>query len=225
MENETEFDLRDLFKIIKKRIWLIIIITLLFTFTSAAVSIFLISPTYKANVGIIISKQQSGEKITNSDVTMYQNLMQTYKNIALTNMVAQTAADKLGNGQSSKDLLERTAVTAKEGTMILNIEVKSNSAEESYKNVQAYADAFVERANTLISGGDVKIMDNAQIPEAPASPNVILNTAIAFIAGLFLSNGIAFLLEYMNNSLITKEDVEKYLELTIIGFIPENNVE
>lgn len=225
MENETEFDFRDLFKIIKKRIWLIFIITLLFAITSAAVSVYLISPTYKANVGIIIGKQQNGEKITNSDVTMYQNLMQTYKDIALTNMVAQTAADKLGNGQGSRDLIKRTAVTAKERTMILNIEVESYSAEESYKDVQAYADAFVERANTLIPGGDVKIMDDAQIPETPASPNVILNIAIAFIAGLLISNGIAFLLEYMNNTLITKEDVKKYLELTIIGFIPENNLE
>lgn len=225
MENETEFDLRDLLKIIKKRIKLIIIITLLFAFTSAVVSVYLISPIYKTNVGIIIGKQQNGEKITNSDVTMYQNLMQTYKNIALTNMVAQAAADKLGNGQGSRDIIKRTTVTIKEGTMILNIEVKSNSPEESYKDVQAYADAFVERANNLIPGGDVKIMDNARIPETPASPNVILNTAIAFIAGLFVSNGIVFLLEYMNNTLITKEDVKKYLELTIIGFIPENNVE
>ncbi|MDV3426115.1 MAG: capsular biosynthesis protein [Bacillota bacterium] len=225
MENKTELDLKDLFKILKKRIWLIITITIAATFTSAMVSIFLISPTYEAEVGIIIGAQQDGEKINNSEIDMYKNLMQTYKDIAETNKVAQAAADKLGDGQSSKDLIKRTTVTVKEGTMILNIKIRSNLAAEAYKDVQAYADAFNDRANTLLPGGNIKIMDDAQLPEYPIEPNIYRNMAIAFIAGLLVSVGITLLLDYMDDTLVTKEDAEKYLELSIIGIIPENNVE
>lgn len=225
MENKKELCLRDLFGIIKKRIWLIVIITILTTFTSAVISVFFVPPTYEAKVGILISKQQNGEKITNSDVTMYQNLMQTYKDIAGTNKVSQIAADKLDNGLAAKDLLKRTKVTVKAGTMILYIIGQSNVAVDAYKEVQAYADAFIETANTLIPDENVKIMDSSMIPESPTSPNVNLNTAIAFIAGLIASVSLSFLLEYMNNTIITKEDAEKYLSLSVIGIIPENNVE
>lgn len=225
MEEEAELDIRSLFGIIRKRIWLIIIITLLTTLLSAIISVFFISPTYEASVGVIIGKQD-GEKITNSDVSMYQNLMQTYQIIAATNKVAQAAADKAGSNTTSKDLLKRTKVTTKTGTMILNIAVDSKSAVESYKEVQAYADAFVARAAELIpDNGDVKIMDSAQMPEAPVKPNKKLNTAIGFLLGLIISVGLCFFLEYMNNSIVTKEDVEKYLELSVIGIIPENDME
>lgn len=225
MVNETGLEFRELFEIIRRRIVLIMFITIFSTFISAIVSIFLISPTYEAKVGIIICKQSDGGKITNSDVDMYQNLMQTYKDIADTNTVAELAAESLGESIDAKDLLKRTTVTAKTGTMILNIAARSNVAVNAFKDVQAYADAFVKRATELIPDGDVKIMDSAQIPEAPIKPNLKLNIAAAFFLGLFLSAGIAFLLEYMNNSIVTKKDAEKYLELSVIGIIPENNEE
>ncbi|MDV3425924.1 MAG: capsular biosynthesis protein [Bacillota bacterium] len=224
MEDEKELDLRELFDIIKTRIWMIIVVTLLFTFTAAIVSVFFISPTYESSVGIIVGKQD-GKEITGQDVTMYQNLMETYQNIASTNKVAQAAADKVGGGTTAKDLLERTKVTTKTGTMILNISVDSKTAAKSYKEVQAYADSFVARATELIPEGEVRIMDSAQLPESPVKPNVKMNIAIGFLLGLIVSAGIAFILEYMNNTIVTKEDVEKYLQLSVIGIIPENDLE
>lgn len=224
MEGETELDIRELYGIIRKRIRLIVIITLITTFISAIVSVFFISPTYESSVGIIISKQD-GEKITSQDVTMYQNLMQTYKDIAGTNKVAELAAEKLGNGVKAKDLLKKTIVTAKTGTMILTIAEDNILAVDAYKNVQAYAEAFVTRAKELIPEGDIKIMDNAQLPEFPIKPNVKLNIAIGFFLGLLVSVGLAFLLEYLNNSIVTKADVEKYLELSVIGVIPNYEAE
>lgn len=219
MEDESELDLRELFEIIIKRFKLIVIITLTITFIAAIISVFLIPPTYEANVGIIISKQD-GEKITSQDITMYQNLMQTYKNIAGTNKVAELAAAKLGSGIEAKDLLNKTSITTKTGTMVLNITVASKSAVEAYKAVQAYAEAFVGRAKELIPEGDIKIMDNAQLPESPVKPNVKLNIAIGFLLGLLVSAGTAFILEYLNNTIVTKADVEKYMELSVIGVIP-----
>lgn len=220
MEDEAELDLIELFGIIKKRLKMIIIVTLITTFIAAIVSVFFISPTYEATVGIIISKQD-GEKITNQDITMYQNLMQTYKDIAGTNKVAEMAASKLGNGADAKELLKKTTVTTKTGTMVLTIAVDSKSAVESYKDVQAYAEAFVSRAKELISEGDIKIMDDAQVPQSPIKPNIKLNIAIGFLVGLLLSAGAAFLIEYMNNTIVTKDDVEKYLEISVLGVIPD----
>lgn len=225
MKNEAGLEIGELLEILKRRIILIILVTLITTFISVVVSILFISPTYKAQVGIIICKQADGEKITNSDVDMYQNLMETYKNIAGTYKVAELAAETLGEGAEAKQLIKRTTVTVKAGTMILNIEATSNVAVEAYRDVQAYADAFIRRATELIPEGDVKIMDNAQIPEAPAGPNVNFNIAAACILGFLVSVGIALLLEYMNNTIVTKKDAEKYLELSVIGIIPENDEE
>lgn len=219
MENEIDIDLRDIYQIIKKRIGLIVIITLTTTFLASIISVFFISPIYESKVGIIISKE-TGEKITSSDVSMYQSLMQTYRDVASTNKVAQMTAEKLGEGIKASDLKKNVTVTAKTGTMILNITYKSNVAVNSFKGAEAYAESFVERAKELLPEGNVTIMDNAELPKSPVKPNVFLNILIAFFLGLMISVGLSFLLEYLNNTIVSKEDVEKYLELSVIGIIP-----
>ncbi|MFA9396918.1 MAG: YveK family protein [Clostridiaceae bacterium] len=220
MEQEMELDIREIFGIIRKRMKLIVAISLISVFISGIISIFVLSPTYESNVSIIIGNK-TGEDITQSEVSMYQNLMQTYNKIATTNKVYEMAIDKLGADIELKELENNTTVTAQTGTMILNIAVQSDNAIESYKNVQAVSAAFVERAMELIPAGDVKIMDDAVIPENPIKPNKKMNLAIAFVLGILVSFGLAFLLEYLDNTIKTENDIEKHLGISVIGNIPK----
>ena len=48
-----------------------------------------------------------------------------------------------------------------------------------------------------------------------------MNVAVASFLGLFLAAMLAFLFEYLDNTLVTKQDVEEYLELTVLAAIPE----
>ena len=58
------------------------------------------------------------------------------------------------------------------------------------------------------------------MPEKPVSPNKKMNIAIAFLLGLMVSVGLVFLLEYLDNTYKTKEQLEKELELPVLGVIP-----
>ena len=64
-------------------------------------------------------------------------------------------------------------------------------------------------------------MDRAIVPINPISPNKKLNLAIAFFLGLMISVGIVFLLEYLDSTIKTESDVEKYLDLPVLGVIPK----
>ena len=64
-------------------------------------------------------------------------------------------------------------------------------------------------------------MDKAIVPINAISPNKKLNIAIAFFIGLMVSLGIVFLLEYVDNTIKTESDVEKYLGLPVLGVIPK----
>ncbi|MFA9396915.1 MAG: YveK family protein [Clostridiaceae bacterium] len=224
MEEEMELDLREIFGIIRKRIGLILIITTISVFVAGLISMFVLSPVYEAKAEIIVSNK-TGEDITSSDVSMYQNLMQTYKAIAATNKVAEIAADDLDTGITAKELLQNTTITAQTGTMILDISVQSNSAVEAYKGAQAMSNAFIKRATYLMTAGDVTIMDDAKFPENPIKPNTKMNLAIAFVLGLLVSIGIAFLIEYLDNTIKTENDIEKYLGVSIIGNIPKYDLD
>ncbi|NMB01389.1 MAG: hypothetical protein GX971_07735, partial [Firmicutes bacterium] len=71
---------------------------------------------------------------------------------------------------------------------------------------------------------DVQVIDDAILPEEPVKPRVKLNIAIGGVLGVFLGVGVAFLLEFMDNTLNTKEEAERLLGVPVLGQIPDNNL-
>jgi capsular exopolysaccharide synthesis family protein len=68
----------------------------------------------------------------------------------------------------------------------------------------------------------VEIIDQARPPTAPVKPNVPLYLGLAAIAGLVLGVMLAFFIEYLDTSVKTIDDVERYLGLPVLGVIPQN---
>ncbi len=56
----------------------------------------------------------------------------------------------------------------------------------------------------------------------PAKPNVKLNLAIGAVVGLIFGVGLAFFLEYLDTSVKSLEDVERYLEVPVLAVIPKD---
>ena len=68
---------------------------------------------------------------------------------------------------------------------------------------------------------DVQVIDEATVPVNPVKPRVKLNIAIGAVLGMFLGVGLAFLLAFVDNTIKTKEDVERQLGLPVLGQIPD----
>ena len=71
-----------------------------------------------------------------------------------------------------------------------------------------------------LNTNNVRILDRATVPEAPFSPRLHVNLAIAFALGLVLGLGLIFLLHFMDNSVKTQEDVEHLVGLPYLGLLP-----
>ena len=79
------------------------------------------------------------------------------------------------------------------------------------------------RISVVMEPTDVQVIDVAVAPEKPVSPRKGLNTAIGAILGLLAGIGTAFMLEYMHKNINTAEDVREYLDLPVLGSIPDFN--
>jgi capsular polysaccharide biosynthesis protein len=64
------------------------------------------------------------------------------------------------------------------------------------------------------------IIDLARIPTRPVSPNVGYNIFLSFIIGLLVALAVIFIVDFLDDTVKTSEDVEKYLNLKVLGIIP-----
>ena len=124
---QDTIDLKELLKIIKNRIWMIICIGLIFGIISGVVSQFLITPEYKSSTTLIINKENEDSKtqLSNSDDLNYvQKLAYTYSEIITSRTVLTKTIDKLNLDMSYKKLASCIEVTNISNTQIIKIDVE-----------------------------------------------------------------------------------------------------
>jgi capsular exopolysaccharide synthesis family protein len=72
-----------------------------------------------------------------------------------------------------------------------------------------------------VQASNIRIVDAAEVPKGPVKPRVFLNLALGFMLGLALGIGLAFLQEYLDNTLKTADEVERLLRLPSLGLLPD----
>ncbi len=71
-----------------------------------------------------------------------------------------------------------------------------------------------------LKANNVRIMDAAEVPKKPIRPNKRLNIFLSVVVGLVGGTGLAFFFEYLDNTLKTAEDVEKFTQFPFLGSVP-----
>jgi len=107
-----------------------------------------------------------------------------------------------------------------------------NEKESQYQNLQHEVeanqqlyDSVVKRLKeTGVAGGlensNVRIIEEATPPSAPIYPRKAANLGMSLVAGLVLACVLAFGLEFLDTTVRTADDVERYLGLSVIGIVP-----
>ncbi|MGC2424886.1 MAG: polysaccharide biosynthesis tyrosine autokinase [Nitrospirota bacterium] len=75
-----------------------------------------------------------------------------------------------------------------------------------------------------ISMSSVQVLDPADPPKAPSSPRKTLNMLMGVVLGLFSGIGFAFLVEYLDNTYKSLEELEEHLKLPLLGAVPTNKL-
>ena len=231
---EEVVKVEDIIKTVKNGWKIIVTITIVCTLIAAIISYFFIKPKYETSVKVFIGKKTAVEHkgyqnsnnigYDSSEVSMYQNLMETYAQVITTRDSIGLALKSIGlsDNQANVDgVLNGLSVIASQGTQILNITYISTNKNEMVPIVNSLTKVFINQSKKLISNGNVEVIEAAQVPNKPISPNKTLNTIIGFIIGLILSLGIVFLVEYLDNSVKSSEELERLLDVPVIGVIPE----
>lgn len=219
---EQVIRLDELFEALKKRWLMIVVITLLATVVSAVFSFFVIKPQYEASTKVFIGKEEGeNQNYSQNDVMMYQKLMKTYSETIKTKDLVSRSLKGTSLKLEPQEVLNNLTVVSVTDTQILEIKYKSKNPKEAEVVIDEIAEEFIETSKELVPNGNIKIIEAVELPEKPVSPNKKMNIAIAFLLGLMVGVGLAFLLEFLDNTFKNKEQLERELDLPVLGSIPD----
>ena len=223
---EQVISISEIIDAVKKRWKIIALTTALATVVSGIFSFFVISPTYEASTKIFIGKEGAeSEGYNSSDVSMYQNLIKTYSELIKTKDLVNKAIDNSQYDLSVNNVLNGITVNTLTGTQILQISYQSKSPSIAKNILESITNEFITKAEELVPNGNVKILESVELPKNPVAPNKTMNIAIAFILGMMVGFGIVFLLEYLDNTYKNKEQLEKDLDIPVLGVIPMSDLD
>lgn len=221
-ETSSVFDLMD--------IWHIFIWHLVPMLAAAALAVaglyaysrFFKAPKYKSTATVYILKQEreGDSSYTQSDFSLALNVVNDCVYMIKSSEVLDEVIKELGLDMSVTDLTKCITTRNPDGTRILEISVETTSPEQSKLIVDAVCRIGAEKISATMSLDQVNIYSFGKVPTKPSNTTGILRyTAVGIGAAVivFFAYFIAFLCD---DKIKSEEDVEKYLNLTVLGIIP-----
>lgn len=223
MQLTDSIDLIEMLQQIKKHFFLFVAVTLLAGIAGYAVSAFLMIPKYEAAITMIVNtKQDNTTTVTNDNITSAQNLVATYSIIIKSNTVLNQVIDDLSLDMEYEDLENIVSVDAVNDTQIMRVAVKHPDIQTASKIVNQIALVAPDIIVDTAEAGSCKVISQVMTSDKPVSPNIKRNVALAMALGLMLSIILVVLKSVMREKhLIDDGDIQTYLDLPVIGVIPE----
>lgn len=219
---EETISLQDLFKTLKKRAGLIALMTILAITIAGVVSFLVLTPMYQTSTQILVNQEASeASQLTNQNIQTDLQLINTYSVIIKSPAILDEVSTQLDLDMSAEQLNSKITVATAENSQVVNVTVQDEDPAVAVEIANTTAKVFENEITGLMNVDNVSILSPAVLKEnpAPVAPNPMLNMAIAAVIGLMLGVGIAFLLEYLDTSIKTQQDIEEILGIPMLGVI------
>lgn len=224
---EETVDLREYFGIVKKRFWIVALITIIAVVVSGVISFFMLNPVYEAKSTLIVNteKNEETQMITGDQFNVTQKLAVTYGEIIKSRSVLDDVIKNLKLDDKYEDLAKNVTVSPVKDTQIISISVQDTNKEKARDIANEIPKVFKKEVKRITKANDIQVIDKAILPQNPIKPNKMMNMAIAAVLGAMIGLFVVFLIEYLDNKLKTPQDIEKHLGLSVLGVVPNEKLE
>ncbi|WP_318617968.1 YveK family protein [Sporosarcina sp. YIM B06819] len=219
---EETISLQELFKTLRKRLKLIISMVILAVMIAGVVSYYFMTPVYQASTQILVNQQKYEQnQFSSQDIQTNLQLINTYNVIIKSPAILSKVIENLDLNTTPAALNSKITVSSAQNSQVLNVSVQDAESFVAVDIANTTAEVFQQEIQKLMNVDNVNILSPAVHVEdpSPIKPDPMLNMAIAAVIGLMLGVGIAFLLEYLDTTIKTEQDIEELLELPILGLV------
>lgn len=224
-EINMEIDIFSLLKSVLKRWYLVLLSALLGAGILFVYSYFFITPTYTSSSTLYISMTTVSdgiEKQTSNDVAAAQRLATSYAAFFQSSSVSEAVADQMNNQYSARQIQNSTSVEVPEDTQIITVSISTSNAKTSQTIASLIVSEGIKKIQEVSNSDNIAIIDEADLPTAPSSPNIMLNTILGFIVGLLISVVVICIFDVYNTRIKSPQDfADTFKDIAVIGVIPK----
>ena len=218
-----EIDLKELFEFIKKKIGLLITITVVICLLGCIYGLFIQKPMYKSYTTIILGGNETtaSQTITQSDITLNKNLVDTYAEIVKARRVLEQVISELDLEETYEELSNKISVSSVNNTEIIKITVADSNPIEAKNVANVTANFFSKEVVKLYNMNNVNVLDEANEANEPYNINIPKQVIIYFFIGIIIALSILFIIFYFDRTIKSVEQVEQKIKLPILGGVEE----
>lgn len=217
-------ELREYIQIIRKRVWIVIVLLIMSILVSGYLSYFVLDKIYAASTTLIVSGRKDPNAASNpiqyNDILLNQKLVKSYSLLATSDRVMTQVIDELNLNMKTQALGSKITVKSMDDTEIIKITAEDKVPAKAQAIANSLAKVFKDEVKAFLLMDNVQIIDTAPLPDTPVKPNHMLNIIMAALISIVAGFGIILLIEYLDNTVKTPDDIEKFLELPLLGTIP-----
>ena len=229
--NKEELGFKDLLMIFVPKIWLIVIIALVFALGLGVYSGFIQSDSYTAGATMMISK--SNTSVNSSDRDLASDMVDTYKVVIYSNDFLLSVCDDIKNNEeyatkkwnlTPSVLSSIISIARYDNTEAFEISVTSKDPELAYAVASSLSEAVRDELPNRLpyeKGSLYTTIINPAVPPVSAnSKNVLRNSLIGFIAGAILAMVVVFLTTMFDVTIRDIKKIEDNFDIPVLGIIP-----
>jgi len=209
-----------------KKWWLILIVTLV----STGVSFYIINsskPIYQSTTTMYITATTYSEKplITNESIIVGQQLVKDYSELIKSEKFTSAVIEKVGiKGITKEELSDGVSIDMEKGSNVFALSYQDVDPEKAKSIDNAFAEVLIEKMVGTGNQVSLIVVDEAKLPIHPIPSYKAIKVVLSFLISLIAICVLITLLQYIDNTVHTVEDVEKELGYSVIGIIPEMDI-
>lgn len=218
---KKDIELSELFIYILKKWYIVISIVLAALIATVIYFKVIVTPVYTSTARMYVINKNP-ENITSSDLSVSLYLSRDYAEIILDTPILSKVQDQINGEMSIDQIKSSTTVKTIDNTRILEISAVTPNPNTSKKIVDTICNVSQEELIEIMGLDRIKIIKEGTLPPTPSNSNFLQPLTTVLLLATLFALMLIFIMYSLNNSISSKEEIEKYLGINILATIPYN---
>lgn len=217
---EETLDLGYLFTILKKHIVMIVIAGILCGVLGFSATSLLIPKKYESHALLYVeNSQQNSESVNINDINAAQKLVNTCQILFKSGTILDNLIANLDLPYTKDALNGMITASSVNGTEVMKLTVECGNPQEAHQIVNELVELSKQEFSRVIKSGSIEVIDYGEVNTTPSSPNVLLVTLAAVVAGVALAYIFALVNDMLDVAIKPDDNIAQLYDVPLFAEI------